>query len=81
MRRQYIQIKDSYTTWLPRTMREEIKRCVPNCYEKFSLLILEWWLHNLVYWATLPFIHINNFFTQVNLRCRDVDLMVPIHKE
>jgi hypothetical protein len=34
---------------------------------------MEWWLHNVVYYITLPFIRYEKL-KEINLRCKDVDL-------
>lgn len=73
--RKHIQIKNSYNTWSSQTMKNEIKLRVPNCCNKYALLIVEWWLHNIGYWVTLPFVRVDAI-KRINLRCKDVDLMV-----
>lgn len=66
--KEHIQIKDSYNTWNPKEMKKQTK-------SNSLLLMIEWWLHNIVYWLTKPFVK-NNTIKSVNDRCKDVDLMV-----
>ena len=39
----------------------------------FRSMYIEWWLHNIGYYITKPFCHIEAV-KKINLRCRDVDL-------
>ena len=39
------------------------------------LLIIEWWIHNVGYYITLPFIHIEQV-RKLNERFKHVDLLV-----
>ena len=71
--KKHIQIKDSYNTWSPSEMRKLIG-------DASKLLVIEWWLHNIGYWFTLPFIY-NKAMHKINLRCKDVDLMVEVEEE
>jgi hypothetical protein len=36
-------------------------------------MYVEWWLHNIGYYVTLPFCGIKSV-EKINIRCRDVDL-------
>ena len=66
--KQHIQIKNSYTIWKPYRMKELIPSASP-------LLITEWWLHNIGYYLTLPFVK-NAKIKALNERFKHVDLMV-----
>lgn len=66
--KQHIQIKNSYTIWKPSQMKEHIRSASP-------LLIIEWWLHNIGYYLTLPFVK-NAKIKALNERFKHVDLMV-----
>lgn len=77
--KKHIQIKDSYKVWSPGKMLRLIYVADPyhGCpdYDKLNtfLVALEWWLHNIAYWLTLPFIFIP-FVKKLNERAKDVDL-------
>ena len=77
--KKHIQIKDSYSVWRQRTMWrlifEQFGRIVN--VKHFQALRFEWLLHNIGYWITKPFIWISAI-KKINLRCKDVDLMVEI---
>ena len=66
--KKHIQIKDSYNTWNPNEMEKQTK-------SKSLLLVIEWWLHNIVYWLTKPFTK-NTTIKSINDRSKDVDLDV-----
>ncbi len=78
-----IQIKDSYDVWLPRDHRWYANR---ESYLKYGehkaniclhcswiSIHIEWWLHNICYYMTKPFIK-NEKMKAYNLRFKDVDL-------
>lgn len=78
-----IHIENSYSTWLPSTMKSIIRK---KCFDKYDLsnaeavlnrtfrsMYIEWWLHNIGYYITKPFCHIEAV-KKINLRCKDVDL-------
>lgn len=67
--KQHIQVANSYNTWSLRKM----KAMLPDCSEGFLLIAIEWWLHNIGYWVTLP---LGKAFEGINARCKDVDLMI-----
>lgn len=75
--KKHIQIKDSFNTWLPATMKAEIQCRAPGCMGNYKPLVIEWWLHNIGFWVTKPFVK-KQIATQINLRCKDVDLMVEV---
>lgn len=86
--KKHVQIKDSYKIWRPCAMSylivgALIRRYTPwgwkADYKGFKLLFIEWWLHNIGYWITKPFIFIPAI-KRLNLRFRDVDLMVPVEE-
>jgi hypothetical protein len=66
--KQHIQIKNSYNIWKPSRMKELIQSDSP-------LLIIEWWLHNIGYYLTLPLVK-NAKIKALNERFKHVDLMV-----
>lgn len=67
--RQYVIVRDSYRIWSPRKMLNEIKAVLPDYNELQASVAVEWWLHNIGYYVTLPIV-------QINYRCKDVDLMI-----
>lgn len=66
--KQHIQIKNSYNIWKPSEMRLHVKALT-------LALIIEWWLHNIGYYVTLPFIE-NDKIKALNERFKHVDLFV-----
>ena len=77
-----IQIKDSYKTWKISTMKTQIDLEMiykPIIYadrylnRTYVSMYIEWWLHNIGYYLTLPFIK-NPKIYALNLRFKDVDL-------
>lgn len=81
-----IHIDNSYNTWLPRTMDRMIDdkyyeltgdpirgRAPAYLNRPLRSLHIEWWLHNIGYYVTLPFCH-NEKIKSINLRCKHVDL-------
>lgn len=79
--KKHIQIKSSYKIWKPSTMARIIKiqafhKGIHNVVVT-DALIIEWWLHNIIYYLTKPF----PVFKNITIRCRDVDLMVKIGGE
>jgi hypothetical protein len=78
-----LHIKDSYNIWSTTMMYAYI---TVQCYEVYGVicadkvlnrswksLYIEWYLHNIGYWITLPFIK-NNNIKSINERCKHVDL-------
>ena len=78
-----IHIENSYKIWRPRRMRLKIKaesfQRYQNVYadrvlnRTYCSMYLEWFLHSIGYWLTLPFIK-NSKFKYINERCKHVDL-------
>ena len=78
-----IKIKNSYTVWRPQRMKRLIYNATKEKYDiglpcallnrSYKDMYFEWWLHNIGYYITLPFIFIS-FIRKINLRCKDVDL-------
>lgn len=78
-----IHIEDSYNVWLPSTMKgwtyttcfEQTGHCPPDEYlnRSWKSIYIEWYLHNIGYWITLPFIK-NAKIKRINERCKHVDL-------
>jgi hypothetical protein len=83
--KKHIQIKDSYKIWKPRTMKPHIYT-EPTSYGPFpehfnyTPYIIEWWIHNIGYYLTKPLVLIP-FFKSLNLRFKDVDLMIKVESE
>lgn len=79
--KKHIQIKDSYKVWSTGEMVRLIYLADPyyGCpdYYKFNtaLVAIEWWLHNIAYWLTLPFIFIP-WVKKLNERAKHVDLEI-----
>jgi hypothetical protein len=79
-----IHIKDSYKIWLPDAMEEAIWQEYYNLNgsvgspslwlnRTYESMYVEWWLHNIGYYLTLPFCEYD-FIRRLNLRFKDVDL-------
>ena len=78
-----IQIKNSYNVWSPGLQKLLVNQVAYVKYaNKDATFVLhrpwislhfEWWLHNLGYYLTVPFIK-NKKINQYNLRFKDVDL-------
>ena len=78
-----LHIENSYTYWNPKRMKKKIVRMSYRTYKhvfpeellnrSYSSMIVEWWLHNIGYYVTLPFCKFE-FAKNINLRCKDVDL-------
>ena len=78
-----IQIKDSYNVWSRNYMTCLIMQETATKYHSpFSNEVLnrswrgmytEWYLHNIGYWLTLPFIK-NEYFNELNTRFKHLDL-------
>ena len=81
--KKHIQIKNSYDVWKPSTMKTLILGKYSREYgnysitriENFSSLVIEWWLHNIGYYLTKPFVSVPKL-KRINERCKHVDLMV-----
>ena len=74
----HIQIKFSYIVWGPSRMKRLINYEAYKAgieVKNYTPYIVEWWLHNIGYYVTKPLTFIPAL-KNVNLRCRDVDLMV-----
>ena len=78
-----LHINNSYNIWDTSKMRSLINE---KCLEVYSSdspetilhrtywsMFVEWWLHNIGYYATKPFCNIE-FFKMINLKCKDVDI-------
>lgn len=79
----HLHIPYSYDIWSPALMKD-IMRAV--AYAEYGTedyndllnrntrsLIIEWWIHNIGYYVTLPFCK-NESMAKTNVRFRDVDL-------
>jgi hypothetical protein len=74
---------DSYNTWSEKEMHDKVvHECTYRYYttdvektlnRSWKGIYIEWWLHNIGYWFTLPFIK-NKEIEALNLRFKHVDL-------
>lgn len=71
--KKHIRIWNSYNIWKPSRMKELIQSNSPA-------LMVEWWLHNIGYYLTLPFVK-NTKIKALNERFKHVDLMVERNEE
>ena len=77
-----VQIKSSYCIWKPSKMRNLLFFKVYNLTQakhivikNYNPLIIEWWIHNIGYYLTKPFVFIP-WVKALNVRFKDVDLIV-----
>ena len=78
-----IQIPNSYSIWWPDAMATLAEDKCLDLYDTDDVeltlnrgwrsIYIEWWLHNIGYFLTLPFVH-NEKIKRINERCKDVDL-------
>lgn len=78
-----IHIEDSYNIWDASRMKEEINQACLVKYgslqatkilnRSYKSMYIEWWLHNIAYWVTLPLVNIPTI-AFYNDRARSVDL-------
>ena len=78
-----LHIENSYNKWLPSTMRSIMTAAAMEKYQTNDYvallnrsersLVIEWWLHNIGYFLTLPFTQ-NEKVKRINERCKDVAL-------
>ena len=78
-----IHIENSYNIWNTSKMKNILIDKVrsidndadPEIYlnRTYGTMYLEWTLHNIIYYLTLPFIN-KEYFKTVNNRCKHVDL-------
>ena len=78
-----LHIENSFTTWNKYDMFTRITDLCKDKYGSYLAdkllnrtyigMFIEWWLHNLGYYVTLPFC-CNKAIKNINLRCRDLDL-------
>lgn len=79
--KKHVQIKNSYTTWQIPMMTHHIfaeAKFVPDIEwmsKHLTLIAIEWWIHNIGYYLTLPFIK-NPKIKALNERFKHVDLMI-----
>ena len=74
--KKHIQIRWSYDVWSPARMRKYIIAHGGNGKHIF-LLVIEWWLHNIGYYLTAPFVT-NETINSLNERFMHVDLVVEV---
>ena len=78
-----LHLENSYKIWQTDEMRTMICRKAHEVYDCFIptkllnrsylSMYVEWWLHNIGYYVTLPFSFIE-CIKKINLRCKDVDI-------
>ena len=78
-----IHIENSYNTWRRLSMKVQIDSESVYTYDireadvllnrSYESMYLEWWLHNIGYWLTLPFVK-NEKIKKINERFKHVDL-------
>ena len=79
--KRHIKVYSSFKIWNPKRMRRiiDIKlkdTSASNC----TPYVIEWWIHNICYYLTLPFVKYPKV-QAINLRAKDVDLMVKVKEE
>lgn len=84
-----LHIEDSYKTWSKQKMQAKIMISCHDAYGSANIkqvlnrtyqgMYIEWWLHNIGYWITLPFTGIK-FIKVLNERFKHVDLEEHIKK-
>ena len=78
-----LHMENSYKIWSVRRMTKLITQKCDEIYNTTNYkkilnrnqtsLLIEWWLHNIGYYVTKPFIKIE-YFSIINNRCKHVDL-------
>ena len=70
--------ENSYNIWSIRKMHMMISEYTTNPKEDmnrtFPGMYIEWWLHNIGYYLTLPFIGLSKKIKKANIRLKHVDL-------
>lgn len=73
-----IHINNSYNIWSTSKMKKIILDYTQNPKEDinrtFLGMYIEWWIHNIGYYVTLPFVKVSATLKQVNIRLKHVDL-------
>ena len=72
-----LHILNSYNIWSISQMKQLILQANPNptayLNRTWKSLYIEWYLHNIGYWVTLPFIK-TKWIADLNVRFKHVDL-------
>lgn len=78
-----LHIQNSYCIWNTNTMKRRITKASYENYKEifatrllnrsYTSMYIEWWLHNIGYYATRPFIG-NDKIKTINERFKHVDL-------
>ena len=78
-----LHINNSYKIWSCKEIKNQInKKCEENYQNpspkntlnrNYTDLTIEWWLHNIGYYAPKPLTKIS-YLNNINRRCKDVDL-------
>lgn len=73
-----IHIDNSYNIWSTSKMKKIILDYTKNPKEDinrtFVGMYIEWWIHNIGYYVTLPFIKMSTTLKRINTRLKHVDL-------
>ena len=72
--KKHIRIENGYNIWTPTKMQVKLEG-----FKLTKSIIIEWWIHNICYYVTKPFIFIPQI-KKLNLRAKDVDLDIEIEK-
>ena len=85
-----LHIKNCYLVWAKHTMHVLIKARCQKAYNSdaadiilnrsYTGMYVEWWLHNIGYYLTLPFIKIK-FIKKLNERFKHLDLEEHLFKK
>ena len=73
-----VSIEKGYEVWKPSNMKTIIDYCVgylPMKQSEYTILYIEWWIHNIGYYVTKPFTFIPKI-NAINKRFETVDLEV-----
>lgn len=78
-KKKHVKVVDSYKVWRGETMEYLIFKKLGSVVDLRNLtaIKIEWWLHNIGYYLTKPFIFIPAI-KKLNDRFKDVDLMVTV---
>lgn len=79
----FLQIKEGYTVWYPSVMKFLLQVLCLGKYQSkkvneilnrsYISMYIEWWLHNIGYYITIPFCKIH-WVKKLNDRFKDVDI-------
>lgn len=75
MPKEHMQFLCSFEVWRPSRIIDWITTACGYSVKHKKALIIEWWLHNIAYYLTRPFISIP-FMKKLNERAKHVDLIL-----